>query len=291
MAKLLNIAHRGGAGLWPENTLFAFVNAAEAGFDGAELDVQITRDGKLLAFHDFRLKPELCRMGGEWLHSPQPTLIESDWDTIRTLDVGRVQPGTLYARAHPEQQQRDGEHMPLLSEIIWTVSKAQKNFRLFVEIKTAFEDRTLSGAPDAVAGAVIAEVRAADATDNAVLVGFDWPALIHAHKIAPEVPCWFTTQTHSHLRSRPGTDAPWAGGFDPFKFNGSVPEAIKAAGGQGWMCPRADATRQAVHEAHRLGLKIAVWTVNDPAEMRALKELEVDAIVTDRPDRLAQILE
>ena len=41
-----NIAHRGGAGLRPENTLAAFAHAIALGADGAELDVQLTRDGR-----------------------------------------------------------------------------------------------------------------------------------------------------------------------------------------------------------------------------------------------------
>ena len=75
MAKLLNIAHRGGARLWPENTLYAFAQAARAGCDGAELDLQLTRDGRLVVFHDYRLKPELCRSpGGRWLKGLAPKL-------------------------------------------------------------------------------------------------------------------------------------------------------------------------------------------------------------------------
>src|SRR5437763_3915862 len=68
MTKPLNIAHRGGALLWPENTLFAFISAAKAGYDGAELDVQLTRDEKLVVFHDLRVKPGLCRYpNGNWV--------------------------------------------------------------------------------------------------------------------------------------------------------------------------------------------------------------------------------
>src|SRR5215469_11205901 len=56
MSVELNIAHRGGAQLWPENTLPAFIAAASAGSDAAELDVQLTHDDRLIVFHDFRLK-------------------------------------------------------------------------------------------------------------------------------------------------------------------------------------------------------------------------------------------
>ena len=56
-----NIAHRGGAALYPENTLAGFRNAVALGCDGAELDVQLSKDGEVIVFHDYLLKPEICR--------------------------------------------------------------------------------------------------------------------------------------------------------------------------------------------------------------------------------------
>ncbi len=47
-----NFAHRGFSGRYPENTMLAFRKAIEAGCDGIELDVQMTRDGHLVVIHD-----------------------------------------------------------------------------------------------------------------------------------------------------------------------------------------------------------------------------------------------
>ena len=44
----LNFAHRGFSGQYPENTMLAFEKAVEAGADGIELDVQFSKDGKLM---------------------------------------------------------------------------------------------------------------------------------------------------------------------------------------------------------------------------------------------------
>ncbi|WP_029699360.1 glycerophosphodiester phosphodiesterase [Clostridium sp. Ade.TY] len=52
MGKTLNIAHRGLSGLYPENTMLAFEKAIEAGCDGIEMDVHLTRDNKLVVCHD-----------------------------------------------------------------------------------------------------------------------------------------------------------------------------------------------------------------------------------------------
>lgn len=52
---MLNIAHRGFSGKYPENTMLAFEKAIEAGADGAELDVHFTKDGEIVVIHDERI--------------------------------------------------------------------------------------------------------------------------------------------------------------------------------------------------------------------------------------------
>jgi glycerophosphoryl diester phosphodiesterase len=84
--------------------------------------------------------------------------------------------------------------------------------------------------------------------------------------------------------------SPWAAGFDAVNHGGSIPRAIKAAGGDGWFPNRVDATPERVAEAKALGLKVAAWTVDEPAEMKRLIGLGLDAICTDRPDLLATAL-
>jgi glycerophosphoryl diester phosphodiesterase len=282
----LNIAHRGGAKLWPENTLFAFERAAAAGFDGAELDVQLSRDGRLVVFHDFQLKPELCRhLDGRWLSKRERHLIRDlSSSELGQLDVGRIKPRTLYAQRHRVLHPRDGEPIPLLSEVIATVRTLSPNFKLFIELKTSAEDRSLSAPPEVVAEAVIAQLRDTHSISNAVLVGFDWAALLHAKATEPRLACWFTTK-----RRAPHASRAWAAGFHPSKFGGSIAEAIARAGGDGWLASAAQAARSRIHDARRLGLRVGVWTVNDARSMRAFTRLGVDAIVTDRPDRLAAL--
>ena len=269
MTKPLNIAHRGGAKLWPENTLFAFVSAAQAGFDGAELDVQLTRDGKLVVFHDFRLKPQLCRdSNGRWLSGRRLPLIRNmTLGELQSFDVGRPKPGTLYARNHPDLTPRDGERMPSLSEVIGAVRAVKADFRLFIEIKTSIEDRTLSASAQDVAEAVVAELRKLAFCESAVLVGFDWTGLVHAKRLDPDLQCWFSTERNARL----GADA------------------IKAAGGDGWFRASDRTSAEAMKAARTCGLSFGVWTVNDPSAMRALIAAGADAICTDRPDILKSL--
>jgi glycerophosphoryl diester phosphodiesterase len=308
---MMNVAHRGGAKLVPENTLAAFRDAVARGCDGAELDVQLSRDGEVVVFHDYRLKPEICRgADGRWLEAPTPRIKDLTRDELRRYDVGRADPAGGYARAHPDVVPHDGERIPTLGEVIDVAKTAAKPFTLFVELKTSFSSREISAVPEALAEATLAVLKRHDYLARAVLVGFDWPGLLHAKTIEPIVPCWFTTMAQSWFRDGAPPDeddppnalslaalrhwaatgtSPWAGGYDAVNYEGSILKAIAAAGADGWFPYHRDATEKAVVEAHTLGLKVGAWTVDDPAEMRRLNDLGIDAICTDRPEVLAAI--
>jgi len=312
MADPWNIAHRGGAALRPENTLAAFADAVARGCDGAELDVQLSADGHLVVFHDNRLKPEICRgPDGKYLVKPTPKIVELTLAQLETYTIGEPDPASDYARAHPDVVPAEVEHIPLLAEVIELANLSPKPFHLFVELNTSFADRTLSASPEAVAEATIDVLTRGDYLDRAILVGFDWPGLLHAKKRAPGVQCWFTTLAQSWFRdgAPPKEDdppaeaalmalrhwastgtSPWAGGFDAVKYDGSILKAIKAAGGDGWFPMYRDATPEAIAQARALELKVGAWTIDDPADMRAAVTNGLDAICTDRPDLLAAVM-
>ena len=66
---------------------------------------------------------------------------------------------------------------------------------------------------------------------------------------------------------------------------------IKAAGGSHWSVHFRDVDAQKVKEAQALGLKVLVWTVNDPALMARMLDLGIDGLITDRPDLARKLLE
>jgi glycerophosphoryl diester phosphodiesterase len=207
---------------------------------------------------------------------------ELDASALQEFDIGRIKPRTLYARRHRVLNPRDGESIPSLSQVIAAVRKYRSDFQLFIELKTCPEDRSLSAPPEEVAEALVTELRRTGYLAQAVLVGFDWGALLHAKTLASDIPCWLTTKRRAPRGSRA-----WAAGFHPSEFGGSIARAIASAGGDGWFSARAQATGPRMEEAHGLGLKVGVWTVNDVRSMRSFQRLGVDAIVTDRPDRMA----
>lgn len=83
-----NLAHRGYSDRYPENTLLAFEKAKEAGFDGIELDVQLSRDGELVVIHDEELKRLTGEKGYVWEYTLEElkqmkVLEESNWGVQR----------------------------------------------------------------------------------------------------------------------------------------------------------------------------------------------------------------
>lgn len=308
---IANIAHRGGAGLWPENTLGAFSRALALGCAGMELDVHLTRDGTVVVFHDEALKPDLVRDAtGAWLEPPTPLIKDLTLADLARFDVGRAAPGSPTARRHPEQLPLPGERIPTLAEVVRLTREFSPGAKLWIEIKTALLEPQRGADPRALADAVLDVLAAEGFAARAVLIGFDWRALVHAKAQVPGIETRFTTLPQSWfanapppaehgpppgpalaaLRAAAATGAPWQAGFHP-QDHGGLLEAIKAAGGSGWFPYHADLTPETAARARALGLSLAAWTVDDPDEMARLIALGVDAICTDRPDRLKRLLD
>ena len=312
----LHVAHRGGAGLWPENTMAAFARAIAAGADGIELDIHLSKDRKLVVHHDESLKPAIARgPGGAWLTRPTPLLKELTHDEMRAYDIGRLRPGARYAARYPYQVPADGERIPLLAEVYALVKeKAKPGFRLYVELKTALLDLSQSADPRELADAAVALTREYGLEETVTFVSFDWRALARAKEIAPSILNAFTTlpffqvdpQDASAARDEPGSEddlirkasaagAPWANGHDwrlqtGATFAERMLRAIAAGPADGWFAWHGDVTPANAALARELGLAVSCWTVDEEAEMKRLAALGVEAILTDRPDRLAKAL-
>jgi len=259
--KTLNIAHRGGAALRPENTLAAFRHAIALGCDGAELDVQLSADGVVIVHHDFRLNPSLTRKEGVWLTDGTPRIKDLTFEGLQAFDLGRADPGSDYARRHPLMEASEGARIPTLAEVC--ALSSPKPFTLLVELKSSADPA--SADPIALADAALAVMQ--DHLDRTIFVGFDWRGLARIKSRAPGARCWFTTD------KLPGEAAP-------------VLDFIKAAGGDGWFPWHEDVTDVSVAAARARDLQVAAWTINEPVDMKRLLDLKLEAICTDRPDLL-----
>ncbi len=285
-------AHRGGRALFPENTLVAFANALSMGVDTLELDIGITRDGAIVVSHERGLNPDLARDAtGAYVAAPGIPFIRLPLDEIRKYDVGQIRPGSAYAAQFPDQRAVPGTPIPTLSEVIDLVRKSgDRHVRLNIETKIDPNHPEESPDPQRFVRLLLDLLGQEKFTGRAMVQSFDWRTLLLVERLAPAIPTvYLSLQKGGAPTVFLDKASPWTAGFDPAGHGGSLPAAIKAAGGAIWSPYFGDVNAALISESHRLGLQVVVWTVNKPDDIAAMIDLGVDGIISDHPDLLRKV--
>jgi glycerophosphoryl diester phosphodiesterase len=251
---ILVIAHRGGGGLWPENTMYAFARVVELGADIIEMDVHSTLDGELVVIHD---------------------------DTMdRTTDgTGRVQEFTLAQLKELDAGYTwtpdNGKSFPFRSRGL-TVPTLAEVFTAFPDIAMNIEIKQFQPSIIAPLSRLIRDCKM---TERVLIASVDTNTLREFRRVCPQVATSAGEQeTRSFYRmhlARLGRlcKAP-AHAFQVPQYSGD----------------REVVTRSFLKAAHGRNMEVHVWTINDAEDMRRLMSMGVDGIVTDYPDRLLTIL-
>ncbi len=284
--------HRGARGLWPENTLEGFQHTLALGVHTLELDVGMSADGVAVVAHGPRLNTDFTRDAtGRWLEEPAPPLHALDYEVLRRYDVGTLRPQSRYAKRFPHQQAIVGARMPKLADVLGLAPAAALKFN--VELKHNPEQAQLYPPPAPFVEQVIDTINSAGVAPRITLQSFNWELLALVRQRAPDVPVACLTAERNWLdnvkRGQPGPSL-WTAGLDVDEHAGSVPRMVHAFQAQVWSPYWRDLDALALAEAHRLGLRVVVWTVNDSDDMRALLQRGVDGIITDYPDRLRTVM-
>lgn len=153
------IAHRGAAGLAPENTLASIQAAVAAGADRLEVDVQRTADGTLVLFHDATLERTTDGAG---------RLAEASWETVRRLDAGG-----WFGEAYR------GEPVPTLDEALARLEGWPGTLVLEAKDPARYPG---------VESQILEALRARNREGRVVVVSFDHAWLDRFHALAPQVP-------------------------------------------------------------------------------------------------------
>ncbi|WP_280394961.1 glycerophosphodiester phosphodiesterase family protein [Nocardia brasiliensis] len=305
-------AHRGGAALVVENTLPAFANALELGVSTLELDVQITADGYPVVTHDRDPNPDKCiDTFPAFLGDPKFPYVPGT-RYIRDLTLAQVRTidcGTQRLAAFPEQRTAPGARMPLLSEVFDLVRSYHAD-----DVRLNIETKVEAGAPEQTAPreqfvqVVASEVHRAHIESQVTIQSFDWGALMRMREVAPELPLVALTNGQQFLQAGQPGASPWLGGLDIDDFPGSLQQQYVAAAasfGADAVSPvhgdpqggtiedpayQPFTTADLVDAAHRQGMRVIPWTVDDRPTMTALLDLGIDGLITNRPDLLRAIL-
>lgn len=258
--------HRGARGLYPENTIEGHT-AATHQVDVLETDLLVTKDGEVVLHHDVELNPDTTRdAGGKWLDATGPSVRALTFAELETFDVGRLKPGTAYAKRFPEQRGRDGVRIPRMRDAFAAVERIAAGKSWNVEIKIDEEHPEKTAPVDVAVKAVLDELRATAMTSRVILQSFDWDVVRAVKAAEPKIP--------TACLSEPKTKS------------GDVPKLAADAGCTYWEPSFETLTAPQVQEAHRLGLKVVPWTVNEVRDLKSVVLLGVDGVISDRPDRL-----
>ncbi len=247
----LLVAHRGGAGLKPENTLAAFLDAESLwSADMIELDVRATRDGHCVVIHD----PVVDRTTNGTGLVAGMSLAE-----IQELDAGyRFTPDG--GRTFPFRGQ--GIRIPTIEEVL----AALPAMRLTVEVKIATAQLPLFRA--------IAEYQA---TERVVAAGERraFRTLFHTYRGA--ISASVEDAMPFYLMHRLWLSAlSW--------LRADVVQTSEYYRGRRMLTPRL------IRDLHARGILVHVWTVNETPDMNRLLDWGVDGLITDFPDRLARVM-
>jgi len=286
--------HRGARGLAPENTLAGFAVALAVGVHTLELDVGLTRDDVLVAHHDRTLHPDIARgPDGRWLERRGPALRSLGFAELAAFDVGRLRPGSAYAQGFPEQRPVDGERIPSLAQVFERVAALGAD-RVRFNIETKRSPLAPGETADAptFARRLVEDLHRQGMAARSTVQSFDWRVLLEVQRLAPSIPTVYLSAQrpgHDTIRAHDPAGSPWTADIR-HADHGSVPAMVRAAGGAVWSPHAADLDADRLAQAHRLGLTVVPWTVNDPATLLRLIDAGVDGLITDRPDRLREAM-
>jgi glycerophosphoryl diester phosphodiesterase len=239
-------AHRGGCALGPENTIAAFDRGLAAGADGLELDVRLSADGMVVVCHDETLDRTTDGMG--------PVSMKT------AAQLSRVDAGYHFTDAAGTHPFRGcGVNVPTLRAVLERYPSAL----MIVEMK-----------PDTaeMASAVVAEIRRAGAVDRVCAAGYGSRSLAAARAALPAM-----ASGASRTEVRLALYRSWAAWpvVRPAYGGYQVPEH---AGTLRIVSPRF------IRHAHRAGLDVQVWTVDEADDMQRLLAWGADALISNRPD-------
>ena len=298
-------AHRGGIGLTVENTLASFDKAIRLGVSTLELDVQITQDGQAVVTHDRKVNGDKCQdTAPATADDPEYPYVGKYINTLSLAQVRTLDCGSKTLPQFPQQQASPGERMPLLSEVFDLVN-AYDAHDLMLNVETKVE----AGTPNETAPreefvqVVDQEIRAADIAPQVTIQSFDWGALMRMKQVDPRLPLVALDNYNFLQVGQPGA-SPWLGGIDIDDYDGDPVKAIHSFGASAWSPVHGSpqngtvtdsdyqpyVTKAKVAEAHRYGLTVIPWTVDDQPTMNKLIDDGVDGLITDYPDRLREVL-
>ena len=299
-------AHRGGRDARAENTLYAFAYAMELGVTTLEMDMQLTKDGRLVISHNPVMNWMLAK-GPDGQYAPKqgaPDIRTMTLVEVQQYDLGVMNPaaGGYYDLHGKTQIATPGAQMPTLEQV-FELANAYGNKKVIFNIETKSyadpEDPYYANSPDpdVFVEKVYEVVKKYNMQNRVTIQSFDWRTLKAMKAIAPELtlvalsseqPSW--GKGGMYLRIGEKAPSPHLGGLNINDFKGDYVKAAKEIGADVVSPYFKELSPDLIDEAHALGMKVVPWTVNSPKDMEMLLAMGVDGIISDQPWVLRDVL-
>lgn len=265
--------HRGCRGLYPENTTIGFIEAIKLGVNTLEMDVLVSKDGQLVVSHDPWMNEEICTTPeGKPLTTAdksQYKIYNLTYAEIKQFDCG------LHGNSKFAEQKKIAAYKPLLSEVIETVERYVVDNHLppvyyNIETKSTPDGDDINHPKPAVFATLLYDLlKQKNILSRCIIQSFDPRTLQVIHQsdsMANTALLVFNADGFKKNLTRLG--------FTPTIYS---PNFILV-------------NKKLIQQCHQKHIRIIPWTVNDEDKMKMLKNLGVDGLITDYPDRALKVL-
>src|SRR5215208_1637755 len=257
ISRPLVIAHQGGDGIWPGDTMYAFEKAFEIGADVLEMDAHITKDRQIVLMHDEEVDRTTDGSG---------RIEDMTLDQLRQLDAAHKWSNDG-DQTFPYRDQ--GIQVPTLEEL----------FQKFPQMRYVIEIKLTENPIDKPLCDLIRKYRM---RDKVVIASFHDAAMNNFRKTCPEVA---TSASRGEVTTFVLLGKVFLSGLVVPQYESIQPPYDPS---ESKNIPIM--TRRFIREAHAKNIAVEPWTVNDPELMKKYIEWGVDGIMTDRPDLMMQVL-
>jgi glycerophosphoryl diester phosphodiesterase len=254
LPKVLVVAHKGGDGLWPGNTMYAFQHAVDLGVDVLETDLHQTKDGVLVFGHDDRVEMVSDGTGNIW---------DFAYADLKKLDAGY------------RWTQDNGQSFPYRGQGI-TYTSVEAVFQAFPHMRF-YMDMKQTEPP--IYAAFCQLIRQYHMENRVVAASFSHANITAFRKLCPEVT---TSADQTETLTFVFLNFAYLGRLFSPEFQ--VFHVPVEASGITVMTPRF------VSAARERNVRVEVWTINEAAEMERLIAMGVEGIISDRPDTLLKVV-
>lgn len=265
-------SHRGARGLYPENTINGMKKAlAYPEVTTLELDVVVSKDNRVIVSHEPWFSQEICLDPlGKFIDGKGHKIYRMDYKQIKKYDCG--------SKVHPKfpKQEKIVERKPTLKDLLFTVedyrrSNKRNEVSYSIEIKSSFrlERKGYQPAYQEMTDLVIDTIKKSGIPlEKFYIQSFDWRVLQYLdlkYPIFKKVALIQGRYNYKKVLDKLG--------FSPWVFS---PHYSKV-------------TKEQVDYFRKKGVRVIPWTVNNVKEMKKLKALGVDGIITDYPNLISKV--